>query len=501
MEIYFGGGGILGLIAHGFMFTNKISFHDDIGQLFSMGQTFPIGRWFLGLISKFMDKSIGIYSLPWLNGIISLTFITISACLITELLGIKSIWGKVLVGGVMAAFPVVASIYLFMFTSAAYFAALLMMLFSLWLIEHYKYGFIGGIILFACSLGIYQAFLGVWIGVACCLLLKKCFDKEISFSKLLGQTTKYVGISIIGLILYLSCNKILSAFFHSVPTSYQGFDEIGNMNVTDILRGAGEGWITFFSFAFRDILGVSNNNIIRVAIVLCMVLSFLYLFRNCRENVNDIKKLCCAIIFSFAFPICVNIMYAICVMDESLIHTLMLYPMVLVFVIPVFLREQLSEKVQRRKKLEQKILLFALVVAVGYYIYYDNEIYLNAYLLQEQARSYFTVMISQIKGCEGYQDSMPVVYVGENNIDDNTLTYMDSFDNISINATGVKNLKDLINNYNYKAFMKYHCGFSPQMLNEEDWKSREEVLKMPCYPDDGAIRIIDGVVVVKLSDL
>lgn len=160
-----------------------------------MGQTFPVGRWFLGLISKFMDKSIGIYSLPWLNGIISLTFITISACLITELLGIKSILGKVLVGGVMAVFPVVASIYLFMFTSAAYFAALLMMLFSLWLIEHYKYGFIGGIILFACSLGIYQAFLGVWLGVACCLLLKKCFDKGISFSKLLGQTTVNTGPS------------------------------------------------------------------------------------------------------------------------------------------------------------------------------------------------------------------------------------------------------------------------------------------------------------------
>jgi len=28
----------------------------------------------------------------------------------------------------------------------------------------------------------------------------------------------------------------------------------------------------------------------------------------------------------------------------------------------------------------------------------------------------------------------------------------------------------------------------------------EEVKEMPCYPDDGAIRIIDGVVVVKLTD-
>ena len=63
---------LFGIIAHGFIYTNKISFHDDIGQLFGLGQTLGLGRWFLGLIGNFLQKSIGIYSMPWLWGIMSL---------------------------------------------------------------------------------------------------------------------------------------------------------------------------------------------------------------------------------------------------------------------------------------------------------------------------------------------------------------------------------------------------------------------------------------------
>ena len=42
------------------------------------------------------------------------------------------------------------------------------------------------------------------------------------------------------------------------------------------------------------------------------------------------------------------------------------------------------------------------------------------------------------------------------------------------------------------------CGFSPQYDDSGRFASMQEVQEMPCYPDDGSIRIIDNTVVVKM---
>lgn len=59
---------LTGIFAHGYMFTNKISFHDDIGCLFSVGATYSSGRWGLGIIEKILSFSIGKYSLSLWGG-------------------------------------------------------------------------------------------------------------------------------------------------------------------------------------------------------------------------------------------------------------------------------------------------------------------------------------------------------------------------------------------------------------------------------------------------
>ena len=51
--------------------------------------------------------------------------------------------------------------------------------------------------------------------------------------------------------------------------------------------------------------------------------------------------------------------------------------------------------------------------------------------------------------------------------------------------------------------MSQYLGFTPEFGNYEEiraWMEREEVREMPGYPEDGAIRIIDGTVIVKMSD-
>ena len=47
---------VCGFMAHGYFFTNKISYHDDSCYYFGVGMTFGSGRWALGLIQKVMNK-------------------------------------------------------------------------------------------------------------------------------------------------------------------------------------------------------------------------------------------------------------------------------------------------------------------------------------------------------------------------------------------------------------------------------------------------------------
>ena len=38
-----------GFVSHGYMFANKLGYHDDSSSYFGVGVTYQSGRWFLGI--------------------------------------------------------------------------------------------------------------------------------------------------------------------------------------------------------------------------------------------------------------------------------------------------------------------------------------------------------------------------------------------------------------------------------------------------------------------
>lgn len=83
---------IFGILSQGMGIFNKFSYSDDIGDLFTLGATITSGRWMLEVIYRF-EKLIfgdGTYSMPVINGFMSIFYIGIAACLIVSLLNIKN---------------------------------------------------------------------------------------------------------------------------------------------------------------------------------------------------------------------------------------------------------------------------------------------------------------------------------------------------------------------------------------------------------------------------
>ena len=103
---------ICGLVTHGYILTNKISYHDDSVNYFGVGTTFESGRWALGLIQKFLTKiDFFNYSSSWWNGLLSILLVAVCAMILSELFQIKHTGYAVLVGVLLISFPAMTSLF------------------------------------------------------------------------------------------------------------------------------------------------------------------------------------------------------------------------------------------------------------------------------------------------------------------------------------------------------------------------------------------------------
>ncbi|MDE7093561.1 MAG: hypothetical protein K2O52_01475 [Oscillospiraceae bacterium] len=123
--------------------------------------------------------------------------------------------------------------------------------------------------------------------------------------------------------------------------------------------------------------------------------------------------------------------------------------------------------------------------------------YLKAEYEQQRMISYFTVLTTQIKSVEGYQDEMPVCYINPRSKEDLTLRELSGFD--LFYTVPDDRIEENINNYAWIKFMNNWCAFKPETVDEEDFINLPEVINMPYYPDDGSIKIINDTVVVKFG--
>ena len=176
----------------------------------------------------------------------------------------------------------------------------------------------------------------------------------------------------------------------------------------------------------------------------------------------------------------------------------MTYGEVFLFFIPAYLIERgtVSNKVI---KYAGKLGLAVMLIMGVVFARFANVCYLKAQIMQSEAVSYYTSLISTIQSTEGYTKDTPIFYIGENDKYDEGVLGDQRFEPIWLPPY---NGNSIINDYNWKETMKMWCGFSPVYATTEEKEKIDTnaIVKMPAYPDKGSVKYIDGVVVVKFSD-
>ena len=484
-----------GLTAQGMGLLNKYSSNDDIFQLFGTGSTITSGRWMLFVLEQAENLLWGGHcSLPLFNGFLSLVFIGASAGLIASLLQIHRPLPGALLGAVMASFPTVTSIFSFMFTAHFYFLALFMITACAYLVctgTSWK-ARVSGIVLGACAVGIYQAFLPVLPTVILLSGLRELSAGETKPSFLFRKLVLQAAAVVFVLLLYFAGSRFFLWKYGMQLDSYMGINQSGTTSPLVYLQRAGKAYLEFF----RPTRSVSwdmypHRAHLLYLLMLCAngVMAALLVFQTGQKNRGSAALM---LLLLLLFPLGCNLIF---VMSET-VHGLMVYGQVLQAALLILLTDWLAFSLPVSKRMVSGAVALLLTGMCVVYARYDNQCYLKADFQKQEAISWNTALVAQIKSTEGYRDELPVAWVNRYSAEDRSLYRILELDELHLSGYE-SSLQEYINNFAWEKFLACWCGFSPDTVDPEAVAHLPEVEQMPSYPEDGSVRVLDGIVVVK----
>lgn len=328
---------IVGVIAHGYMLFNKISYHDDTIFLFSFGGTYSSGRWVLGIVENILDKTLGLYSTPVFTGSISIILIGMSATLACDVLRIRSKLGAAYIGAIMASFPVVAGIFAYMFTAGMYIASLFLSVLGVYVLsDRYNFKRCLAACLMAISTGIYQAFLASSASLMIMALFIHGLDHpDRKFQAFFQEALVYAATFIGGVAFYFVMNKICLMWKDVELTSYQGIN--GHYDILKLPAKIVDVYHSFLGGGYEEINGqYLLSHSVKVVIILTLAGALLMIGNK------QLNKLCkmWLLFLLMIFPLAVYLVKLFSTDENFHVYTLMVYSLVYVYIFPICIIER-----------------------------------------------------------------------------------------------------------------------------------------------------------------
>ena len=411
----------MGIWAHGFMFANKISFHDDMWCMREFGATIHSERWFLWVL-EFLGQIFSInISSSWYNGILALLLLALSASILVEILNVENVINALLMGAVITVFPVVAATYAYMFTSWQYMLGILLAHIAVWIgttdLMDNKMWYLIGTLVLGMSLGLYQAYISVFASIVVLYLLTLVNKQEYSARIVVRKVVDYVIMGIGGIIVYLCANHVLAWKFNVIST----YKEKPILKVLEAIRACYSNYIEYLSVEY---LGVNEFWGIRlltlVIVILSVVLSCIAINKQ-----KDIVNRVFFIVLILIFPMAVNFVCVI-TLDSVKLHSLMVYGLVYIYILPILLVDNLWIKGWNRTFIS-KLLIGSLCMVIILFTKLDNVAYLKCNFVKEQAQTYYSTLLTRIQMLEGYKNTYPIAFINIEQAFDSTMTDLTDF--------------------------------------------------------------------------
>lgn len=479
----------VGLLCHLFAFTNKLPNHDEAYSLFIKGATVDSGRWGLGALDTIFPN----YSMPWIYGLLTLLLMACAVCLMIRVLSLKNPCLQALLAGVVIAFPSLTATLAYMFTSSSFALAFLLAAAAVWLLRQRKKALwvvALGFMIF--SLSIYQSYISLAAGLLVTVLigdLLRGAEPKETIRKGIG----YVVFLVLSLGSYYLLTQFILVWKDVTLNAYAA----GNMDfrLSGIPHAIALSYQSFFRFFTEGYRGLIPTPLSRGVHILLLVLTLGMLLKCC---LSLRKPGAAALVAGLAavLPLAVNCMYLFT--TPKSIHTLVLYGFVCFYALALLLCDCLltdpGRKALGTAAVNGVTLGAALIIVCN--IYLANQVWLNLHLRYENAYSFYTSLMADLRAQPSFTPDSKLALLGTYS---DPAFYEEKFPQLT-EITGVKGF--LPDSYSRDRFLEYYIGLSIPFASDEETETLSrlpEVRDMPVYPYHGSIAAFGDTIVIKLS--
>lgn len=492
IKLVFGTCFLMGLVAHGFIFFNTIYSHDSVsgyrGYKSSLWAA-TLGRYFYPFITRIR----GYYFPPTLLGFLSLLFVGISAFVIIRTLNItKKIWQSLIVG-VMVTYCSLTLVYAtYMHDADVYMFALLCSSLAAYFIRKNNRLSWMAVPFVWITCGLYQSYYFVTLGL---ILIFAILDLTHghSYLEVIKKSLKGLGISMIGIVLYLLGLPIMMRLYGvELSQRTNSITQASKLALGQIPEFIQEQYAYFFhEFSSPH---VYSPYIMKYVILAMLVILLITLIQISKRKMS-IRETVLLVLLIILIPFVLNGIY---ILTVGVTHELMTYAFCLVYILFIAI---ISETDVSKEFFNRKLLSIGLLGSLIFSsVVYSNQIYIRKDAAEKKTDLVMNRILMHIEELDGFENTKtPIAFIGR--LDKSEYFMSDVWKDE--HAIGTSSKSSITYYRTYSDYLNRQLEYELNILDEEDSKKlskQEEVKNMPCFPDKGFIKMIDGVVVVKISN-
>lgn len=507
---------ICGLIAHMYALTNHLYNYDELWHTpTGFGTGVQMGRWGLSVlawITKVLFKDV--YTIPLINGLISIIMYAFMACIVVDLLDVRECVFAGIIGALVTTFPSVVSRMFYMFTTHYYaIGEFLVAVGAMFLVRKSKSAIavIFSVMLLVFGTSIYQATFVTAVCIVVAVLLVDLISNDYKLVTAVKKSFAYFAYLGISMGLYFISNKVaLAVTGLKMDKHSENYDTMGQISMEQLLRSIGHCYKSFLKAGFRDVYSMNPNLLVRLAFLIS-VLIMVYVGLYVCFSKSEVSQKILIILVIAVLPIAVNLVY-IMAASAGVMYSIMTFDMVFILIIPVAMIEALKSKYDIdygvgkilkicNSVLKGYIMPIVLGMTILSFIWFANGNYLAMQYTNQHDNAYYQTLMTQMKSIDGYEPDMPIAMIGKP-VADSSFARQDMIGNtFSLGGKGHTNIAA----YSSWNIMTRVLGYDPEVRDsdedEEYFRGLEEVKSMPCYPSSGAIKIIDDTIVIKFQEV
>ena len=490
-----------GAVTYGYAAAHLIISHDSLYEFVSPKKwKVSLGRVFEPIYQTVVRSNLVV---PWIIAVLSVAFIGLAVYALTRALDLSSAWDVLLTAGAITTLPstfLMAVSYIGDMDSNMLALLCAVLAVVAWARGRKWYWLLGGACMVAGSLGLYQSYLGVTVTLVIVYCVVRLLEGDAAKRVLLCGLSSIAMIAL-GLALYSIAVQLVCRMV-GVELAQDGYNSITNVFSADTWKNLGAS----IRFAYRDVYEktiyahfgheyrVSPAQAVAVLGTLAAIV-----YRAVRGRIRPAAAALMVALLAL-MPVGASLSG---IANGGTMHDLMRCGNLGIYVLFIAAVAPLRREERALPRVCAGLVSVCMLFTMWQFAVDANQLMVLRDVCNQATQSLLTCVSNDMMKQEDYVPGETPVYIYGNVIpdpnpflDESRMKYLQKYTGFAYNGI------QITYSGTYEAYFRHLLQRELKLCSEEQSTAIEQTeafQSMPDYPKDGSIRMIDGVLVVKLE--